>query len=170
MSTREVTERLATTRQTTFRESVRVRSASIGARLAEQARIDALLSMWAHVSPKPSWVYEFTRGEQRRRHPSEMERTLIHDGIRAQQLSREQVIAYRTSQLLDDLSQFGNTEETADALYIAFMREAGEAVEAVTLERGLPTPENVGNSIRQMRDVIAVAEMRVSSLQMGRTR
>jgi hypothetical protein len=168
MATREVPARLAATQK--YRESITVRSATITHRLAERARLDAFLAMWANATPKPAWYYEFTRGEQRRNHPSERERALIHDGARQGTITREQVIAYRTSQLLDDLSVFGHTEETADALYIAFMREAGEAVEAVTLERGLPTPENVGNSIRQMRDVIAVAEMRVSSLQMGRTR
>lgn len=162
MATRNHTERLATTQ--IFREQVRVRHAPISARLAESDRIDRFLALWKDVTPKPEWSYEFTRGEDRRRHPAELERKLLHAGIAAGEITKEAVIAYRAAQLHDDLKAFGGNVEPGEALYVEFMTQAAEAVEAETVAKGMPTPQNISNAIRQLDDVVAVGALRVATL------
>lgn len=161
-ATRNHTERLATTQ--IFRESVRVKSGALTQRLREADRIDQFIGLWSTARRKPDWMYEFTRGEQRRRHPAELERSLIHDGIRSGDITREALIDYRAAQLQDDLTVFGGAVTVDHALYVAFMTETAEAQEATAIARGMPTSDTVTQAVREIGEAIAVAEIQRATL------
>ena len=162
MATRHTAERLATPRR--FREAITVRSAPIMARLAECERRDAFLALFANAPRKPDAIYEYQRSHCRLQLPDEKQRALIHEGIRAGYITRDQIVAYRATQLLDDLSAFAGSESAADALYVAFMTEAADAVEHNTIAHGMPTPDNVARAAQETRELVAVAQMRVAVL------
>jgi hypothetical protein len=164
MSTQTSSERLAAL--PTFRESVAkgYRAAPILERLAEAERRDAFLALFANAPRKPDAIYEFQRSHCRLQLPDEKQRTLIHDGIRAGYITREQIVAYRATQLLDDLASFADTTDAADALYVAFMRESAEAVEAATYAHGIPTPQTKQNAAQQIKELVAVGSMHVARL------
>lgn len=165
MSTQLRGERLAALPR--FREAVTIRPAGLTERLAEMARRDAFLALFVNAPRKPEAIYELQRSGCRTQLPGERQRRLIHDGIRAGYITREQVIQYRASQLQDDLAAFGGTIEPDEAVYVAFMTETAEAVDAATKAKGLPTRENVERCIAETREAIAVAEIKVATLSRG---
>lgn len=162
-TTRKHADRLATVPH--FREAIAVRPARLTERLAEAGRRDAFLALFANAPRKPDAIYELSRAEPRALLPDERQRRMIHEGIRDGYISRDQIVAYRAMQLLDDLAQFAGSQSAADALYVAFMKEAAEAVEAQTMAHGVPTPENKATAARETDDLVAVASMRVAMLR-----
>jgi hypothetical protein len=147
-----------------FRERITVRHAPLTERLAARARLDAFVALFANAPRKPDAIYELQRSEPRSGLPDERQRRLIHEGIRAGYITRDQIVAYRATQLLDDLSTFGRSSDAADALYVAYMTETAEAVEAQTVARGVKSGEAREAAIRETREAIAVAEMQVAAL------
>jgi hypothetical protein len=81
---------------------------------------------------------------------------MIHEGIRAGHITRDQIVAFRAAQLIDDLAVFPGATDADDATYCALMREVGEAVEAVTVHRGLPTTESADRMTREALEAAAI--------------
>lgn len=147
-----------------FRQSITVRTAQIAERLVCQRRKDAFVELFSNASRKPDALNELTRAEPRIKGLyDDRHRTLIHDGIRAGYITREQVIRYRASQVRDDLAAFPDARQADDTLFCALMTEAGEMVEAQVVARGQPTPENVERAVRETDEAISVAAMYVES-------
>jgi hypothetical protein len=152
-------ERLATL--PTFREQIRVKSAAIIERLGERRRIEALQTLFANAKRKPAEIHELQTVPRKRRLPDHIEHELIHEGIRAGHITRQQIVAYRASQLIDDLSAFPGATEADDTTYSTLMHEVGEAVDWLTVARGLPTPENVARSEKEALEAAAAMQLHV---------
>lgn len=155
MATRQFGSPLAGHRN--IRESVVIRTAPLADRLAVGDRKMEFLKLWADAKRKPDDVYELSRGEPRRSLPDEKQRSMIHRDIRAGLISRDRLIAYRRSQLLDDLAQFPDSAPLSEVLHVVFMTETAQMVEAHTLARGMPTPENERAKVKETQDVLALA-------------
>lgn len=115
-TTEQSGERLATHRNEAFRKAITVRSAPITARLEQRRRLVAFCELFSDASRKPDAIYDLQRSEPRCGLPDEKQRSLIHQGIREGYITRDRLIRYRLSQILDDLEQFGIQGEPADAL------------------------------------------------------
>jgi hypothetical protein len=161
MSTRSITDRPATVRS--FRETITVHPAHLTDRLAASRRKDAFVALFARYERKPDAIYDLTRAEPRCQLPDEKQRALIHDGIRASVITREQIIQYRAAQLIDDLAQFPGAEAVADAQYIPLMTEIAECVEALALVRGVPTPTNVERARKEASEASAALHLYTTS-------
>jgi hypothetical protein len=151
-----------------LRQAITVRTAALTQRLiAEQElkqRRDAFVALFANAPRKPDALYELTRAEPRSVViGDEKQRRLIHEGICAGYITREQVIRYRASQVRDDLAQFADARQADDTLFCALMTEAGEMVEAQVVARSMPTSSNVERAVRETDEAIAVAMVYVES-------
>jgi predicted lipase len=154
-------ERLATL--PTFREQIRVKSAPITERLGNHTRrLEALQALFVNARRKPTELYELQCEAPKRRFPDEILRAMIHEGIRAGHITKSQVVAFRASQVIDDLSVFPDVTETEQATYCALMQEVGEAVEAVTVHHGLPTAEHADRMEREVSEAAATMQMHVA--------
>lgn len=134
-------------------------------RLSYRRRVVAFCELWQDAKRKPDAIYQLQRAEPRAKLYSERERQLIHDGIRAGMISRERLVRYRLTQLLDDLAQFPGSTPVTDHLYAAAMREVGQAVEAQTLAHALATDEARTTAIRETREAVAAQELLVASYE-----
>ena len=147
-----------------FREQIVVRSRQLADRLMGRDRLDAFVALFANAPRKPDALNELTRAEPRLKGLyDERHRALIHEGIKAGYITREQVIRYRASQVRDDLAAFPDARQADDTLFCALMSEAGEMVEAQVNARGMPTRENVAHAVKQTDELISVAQLLAES-------
>lgn len=153
----------------TFREQITIKQGDVTERLAARRRLVAFVELFADAPRKPDAIYDLTRAEPRCQLPDEKKHRLIHQGIKDGVISRERLIRYRATQLLDDLAAFPDAGTPAEALYVPFMKELAEAVDAQTVARGVPTPANVDHAVRETREAIVVAEFRCHALARGET-
>lgn len=146
------------------RHQITIRGAPITARLAERRRLVAFAELFQHAARKPDALYALTRKEPRCALPDEKQRQMIHDGIREGVISREQIIRYRATQLLDDLAAFPDAGSAAEALYVPMVREIAQALDAQTVAHGVPTPANQDTAVRESKEAIAVLELHCAAL------
>lgn len=168
MATRQHEDRLATI--PTYRERIRVPAAKLSERLGSfSRRLEALQRLFVDAPRKPYELHELQCKHPKRLMPDEVLRTMIHEGIRAGHITREQVVAYRASQLIDDLSAFPGATNADDATYSALMHEVGDAVAAVTVHHGLPTAENHARMTKEALEAAATLQLHVASAAQKRT-
>jgi hypothetical protein len=139
-------------------------------RMVYRRRLEAFRELFADASPKPAALNAITRADPRTKLYDERQREIIHAGIRDGVISRARIIRYRAEQLLDDLAQFPGDACPNDALYLQFMREAAEAVEAQTLARGVATEGTRVTALRETQELIAVAELHCAAMQPAEAR
>jgi hypothetical protein len=167
MSSHRIGERLATL--PTFRDQITVRSAPLLERLGFTRRLEALQALFVNAPRKPTELHELQTVPPKRRLPDEIQHQMIHEGIRAGHITRGQIIAYRASQLIDDLSAFPGAHDADDATYCVLMQEVGEAVEAVTVDHGLQTDETRDRMRREVLEGAAVMLLHVETECQRRT-
>ena len=167
MSTQSHRERVAPL--PTFRESVArgYRSTTLIDRLAEATRRDAFLALFVNAPRKPDAIHELQKAERRTLTTDERARRLIHDGIRAGYITKDQVTAYRAFQLLDDLNAFADVTDAQRAFYLEYVRETAEGLEAATEHKGNPTPETAAKVTEEVGEGAAVGLMLVAAIQRG---
>lgn len=137
----------------------------VSPQIEERRRLVAFAELFADAPRKPDALHALTRREPRCQLPDEKQRSMIHDGIRAGVVSRERIVRYRATQLLDDLAQFGDTDADAvDVCYVRAMIEIAEAVEAQTVARALPTDANRLAAVRETREAVAELQCHVLTL------
>lgn len=118
-------------------------------RLEKRRRRVAFVEIVADARRLPAAWYAHTRRDPRNKLPSERERELIHEAIRAGATTPERVIAYRLFQMRDDLAQFSETPALAELLYVQMIREEAEAIDAQSTAHALPTPAHLDTAVRE---------------------
>jgi hypothetical protein len=131
----------------------------IDPRMQHRRRLAAFIELWADAARKPAAVYALTRKDPRCKLPDEKQRTMIHNGIRDGMIARARIIRYRAAQLLDDLAQFPEESCPNDLTYVQTMLETAEAIEALTIAKGMPTEANRVAAVRETREAIATSEL-----------
>lgn len=164
MSTEFRGQRLETLRipRTTGQGIGIVAPAALTERFAQLARRDAFVALFVGAKRKPDAIYDLQQGKTKL--PDERQRELIHEGIRAGYITREQVVNYRLAQTADDLAQFPTGYTPQEAIFVQCVTEFAEAMEKITLAATLPTETNVTNAIRETREALLVGELHVAAL------
>lgn len=133
-------------------------------RIEWRRRLNALAELFLDVARKPDALYALTRRVPRCKLPDEKLRTMIHDGIRAGQISRARLIRYRAAQLQDDFAQFPDEASSQQVLYVQLMLEQAEAIEAQTVAYAMPTEGNRVAAVRETREAITIAELQCAMM------
>ncbi|MDB4892190.1 MAG: hypothetical protein JWL61_4045 [Gemmatimonadetes bacterium] len=104
-------------------------------------------------TPEPSapW-YDVTRSDPRAQLPCTKERTMLHAAIRQGCTTPERIIAYRITQLQDDLAQFNETPLLEELIYQHLVREQAESIDAVSRAHAMPTPAHRDAAIRETEE------------------
>lgn len=162
MSSRNTGDRLAPTPN--FREQITVRTAAtLMERLGYNRRRDAFCALFANAKRKPDAIYELQCVHPKRQLMDESQHTLIHDGIRAGYITRSQMVTYRAAQLLDDLACFDGASDQDDATYCEVIRNVGEAVEWLTVAKGMPTQENTERARTEVMEAAVMLELHATA-------
>jgi hypothetical protein len=136
-------------------------------RIAHRRRLSAFVELFTDASRKPDAVYAIQRKDPRVKLYDEREREIIHQGIKDGVISRERIVRYRLSQLLDDLAQFPHDVPVSDVVYVRLMAEQAEALEAQAIARALPTSANRDAAVRETKDAIAMQHIACVALEQG---
>jgi hypothetical protein len=136
-------------------------------RLTYITRRDAFVAVFANAPTKSRELIELTRSQPRCALPDEKQRRMIHTGIRAGYVTREQCVRFRLAQLIDDLGQFPAEGSAHETLYRLLMKETGEMVDWQTIARGTPTTENRARAVQETRENIAIEELQIAAMEHG---
>lgn len=148
-----------------LRESAIVRTAPITRAIAERRMRVAFCELFHDAPRKPAFIHELQRRDQRVPLPDQRQRALIHDGIRSGMISRERIVRYRATQLLDDLAAFPTAAPANERLLALVMREIGEAAESAIVAESVPSGENRMRAIRESKDAVAALELHAATLE-----
>lgn len=151
-TTEQSTARLATHRIPADRAAIGrgYRNPSVFARLSTEAtRLDALQRLCANAERKPAWLYNVQRAEPRASLPDERLDMAITEGVRGGYITPEVLADY-----FGDLFALYRAmmPDAADATYVDTAREKVEAIEAMSLARTNPTPENCANAVKELAE------------------
>lgn len=165
MSTKSTGRRLAP--QPNFRDRVTIRSAPITAQIAQRRRRVAWCELFTDAPRKPGHIYEQQRTDPRAPLPDERQHEQIQQGIRDGYISRERIIRYRATQLLDDLSAFPNDTPANERLLAVLMREIGEGAQWAVVAEGTPSAENRTRASQELREAAALCLVHGATLERG---
>lgn len=168
MSTESHGRRLAAAPNRTFRERVVVRSAPVTREIAERRRRVAWCELWSdHPGEKPWFVADQRRADTAGRPlPDERHHRFIHDGIRDGAISRERIIRYRVTQLLDDLAAFATPAPANERLLAVLMRELGEGAQWAVVAEGTPSAENRLRASQELKEAAALCLVQAVTVEL----
>lgn len=167
-ATEEATARLAThrIRPPLDREVIGrgYRATALAARLStESARLFALQRLCAGAERKPAWLYNVQRAEPRASLPCERLDAAILEGIRVGYITPEVLADY----FGDLFALYRAMMPDAHATYLDTAREKSEALEAISIARAVPTPENIDRAARELMEDAIVSTAHAKTLQRG---
>jgi hypothetical protein len=165
MSTQPTGRRLAATPN--FRDRVMVRGAPITKEIAARRRRVAFCELFHDAPRKPQFIYEQQRANPRVPLPDERQHQLIHDGIRAGLITRERIIRYRATQLLDDLASFPSDTPANERLLAVLMREIGEGAQWAVVAEGTPSAENRLRASQELKEAAALCLVHAVTVERG---
>jgi hypothetical protein len=119
------------------------RSAPLTQRLGcFSARLNAAQALCGNASRKPGWLYDAQRDELRRSLPDQREYDAIQAGIADGYIDATKLVEYFAEKFLIHAATLATRDGATDVTFVATVREAAEALEYVSVARGLPTKEN----------------------------
>lgn len=126
------------------------------------ARLDALERLCAKAERKPQWLYDL-RKQDGRTLPCERLHNAIVDGIQARFITPEVLADYYGEMF----ALYRAMMPDAHATYLDTVREKSEAIEAVSVARAVPTPENNASAARELLEDVIVSTAHAKTLQRG---
>jgi hypothetical protein len=124
------------------------------------ARKEALEGLCRRAERKPAWLYDARRDENRPL-PDERLDAAIMEGVQEGWITPEVLADY----LADLFALYRAMMPDAHATYLDTVREKSEAMEAVSIARAVPTPENNDRAARELLQDSIVSTAHAKALQ-----